>query len=811
MRIEWVDVKLAFRVLTRYPALSVVSVVSMSIAVAAVAGVFAVTDNLLHPRLPLDSGHRVVTVANWDISASEAEPSTVRDYRNWRGALSSIQELGAFTTAEQDVGAEGGDSRAARVAEVTASAFRVLDEPPLQGRPLTEEDEVVGSADVAVIGDGLARQIRAGAGSIIGRTILISGVPHTVVGVMPASFGFPFNQSVWVPLRLEDRDGLGGSTRPISVFGRLADGATLQQAQSELSIVGRRVAQRFPQEYSSLRPRVAYYGERLNASRLGYAGVRLGLVLLFLVVGTNVGALVLARNLTREGEIAVRTALGAGRAQIILQLTIEAALLVAFSCALGLLLASWGIQWMSRTMADATFSLGGLPFWWRQGLTGGTLGWVGVLALASTFLCGTVPALMATRFREWVGLQRFASPGRRRKAGSGVRAVIAVQFALSAGVLTMAVAEWPDAVLNEADIPGLDAGAFLTTVLRSDTSPPAAGREARTPLLSLAAREALRGRLRAEPGVAAVTFARAFPGMVHPQGRFEIDGEAKAGSPSGYPVRYTSVDARFFDVMGARVLAGRDFDEGDYESDGDVRPVAIVNESFASRRMGGMPVLGARIRLAARAGRVGRWFEVVGVVQDFGVNRVDPSRPEGVYLPLSAGDYPVGLAVHVARPWAFAPRLRDIVASVRPPMSAEQVRPLSAALESARRQRRIEFAAIGLGALAVLTLTLGGLSALMSFFVSRRTYEVGIRTALGARPSRIVLDIYASALRSLGWGMAIAVPGIIALNSLVLEGGSASVAIRVSIALVGIALLACAPSARRLLEVEPSAAMRAEG
>lgn len=809
MRTQWADIRLAARLLLKYPALTMVGGLSMSVAVAALAGTFAITGNLLDPTLPFPDGERVVSVQNWDVTSRTPDGARHGDYLLWRDELRSIEDLGAFESDEREVVREGGPTQTFRVAAVTAGAFEVAQTPPVLGRYLGQADEEAGASRVVVIGAEVWEDLFAGSRTVIGQTLRISGSPHEVVGVMPEGFGFPLNHAAWVPLRfdLSASEGMAGPI--LSVFGRLAQGFDLDGAQAELSLLGRRSANASPQTHANLRPRVLPYAQQwIGTSRLGFAAARLGLVILLLVIVANVGALVLARTLTREGEIAVRRALGASRGQIVVQLTVEALFPVILSAAAGLAAASWGVSVVSRVMADTALGVGGLPFWWQDGLTPGTIWWVGTLAVVSTLLCGALPAILLTNQREWGTLQRAGSSNWSPQAGMGLKAVVAAQFALSVGLLTMAVAEWPDMVKNEESIDGLSSDAYLTAVVHVRDGEPevAPGRESAEDVALV--HQALLERLRVEPGVAGATIATALPGMLHPQVRTQTD---KVGdTPDDHPIRYSAVGPAFFDVMGIRVRAGRAFSEQDFSNDAP-RSVVVVNESYARERLGGTAVIGRRIRFARRTGEGGDWREVIGVVQDFGMNSIDPSRPAGVYIPLDDAPRSVSLAVRTPDvPAQFAPRLRSLGAGPGPLVAIQRVQPLDQVIRSNRAQRRMEYVAVAVGTIAVILLTMGGLSAVTSFFVSHRTHEMGIRTALGARPARVALDIYSGAVRRLGWGVIVGVPTGIALGSVVLEGGSVMVSLKVSVALIAVALLACVPATRRLLAVDPVDAIRGE-
>lgn len=807
MDASWTDLRLGLRILAKYPGLTCVGVASLSIAVAATAGVFAFTANFLKPTLPLEDGHRVVALQNWDVGYRQVGPASLGDYVEWRGELASVQDLGAFSSFERNLITPTGGVGSVRGAEITASAFRLARVPPLMGRTLTDDDEREGAEGVAVIGYGLWQSSFSGDAEVIGQTIRLDGLGHAVVGVMPEGFRFPLNHGLWVALQTDPLDRTRLDWPMVVIFGRLSNEVGLEEAQAELSILGRRRALELPDTHAALRPRVIPYAQQwIGDQPWGYLGGRLALLALLLVVCANVGALVFARTLAREGEFAVRAALGAGRARIVSQLFTEALVLCACAAAIGLFLASWGLGLAEEMVRESPIGVNGLPFWWQSGLTHQSVVLVGFLTVGAAAVCGLVPALMTTRHRVWMRLQRSSSSGASVRVGRGAKIVIASQFGLSVGLLTLAVAEWPDFVMNEAGISGLAPDAYVTAELR-----PARPGFERAGLAGqlVADRESLASRLDVEPGVMGFAFAGSLPGMVHPQQRTEVEGASDDWGRR--TVRVAQVDANFFDVLGVPFKGGRGFDPSDFGPAGTVPAVAVANEAFVAARLGGGPALGQRVRFVNRVGEPGPWLEVVGVVADFGMNPIDPSRPEGLYVPLGSEAGPVMLVIRVAGEAAgFTTRLRSISADASQAYRLARVRPLSAVLAVARGQRRTEYAAITVGTLGILLLSLGGVYAIMSFFVSRRIREVGIRTALGARPSRVTFDIYRRAAVQLGWGVVAGIAVTLVLSSVALEGGSPAVVLKVSVVMIMTGLLACAAPTLRLLRVHPSEAMRVE-
>ena len=392
------DFTLAWRMLLRYPGLSTISVFGMSVGIAVAAGAFALFSMLMDPRLPLPEGDRVVSLLNVDASTSSNEMRVVRDYETWRG-LTSVEHLGIARTVSRNLLVEGRSSEPVTAVEMTASAFRVARVEALRGRYLLPADEAPGAAGVMVIGfDEWVRRFDADP-NIVGRSLRLGGDTYTIVGVMPDGFAFPLNNSFWIPWRLDPR-AYQPRTGPFAgIFGRLAPGATLESAQAELTELGRRAAAESPSTHEHLRPRLlpyvfAYTDMGDPDNYLAMRAIQFALVLLLAIVCVNVAILVYARTATRQGEIAVRGALGASRFRIVAQLFVEALTLAGVAAAIGLF-----IVMIAMPQLEAGFLgiVGGrLPFWMQFRLKADGVIYVVGLTLLAAAIVGVLPAIKAT-------------------------------------------------------------------------------------------------------------------------------------------------------------------------------------------------------------------------------------------------------------------------------------------------------------------------------------------------------------------------------------------------------------------------------
>ncbi|HEU4454320.1 MAG TPA: ABC transporter permease, partial [Longimicrobium sp.] len=243
------DFRLGIRMLVKYPGLTLVGGLGMAVAIAIGAGAYAYFNSYLHPTLPLHEGGRVVGLENWDAAAGNQEPRSLHDFATWRDELRSVEDVGAFRTVERNLVAPDGTAEPVPVAEMTASGFRVARVPALVGRPLLDEDEREGAPPVLVIGHEEWRTRFAADPGVVGRSVRLGGVAHTVVGVMPEGFAFPVSHRFWTPLRADPSKYERRRGPAVTVFGRLAPGATLEAARAELDALGRRTAAANPKTH----------------------------------------------------------------------------------------------------------------------------------------------------------------------------------------------------------------------------------------------------------------------------------------------------------------------------------------------------------------------------------------------------------------------------------------------------------------------------------------------------------------------------------------------------------------------------------
>ena len=351
------DYKLALRMLLKYPGLTIAGGLALAVAIGIGAGWYDLTGKLMAPVIPLPEGHRIVTIDTQNTLTNAPEPRVVRDFLEWRRELRTIDDLGAYREDTRNLIIGSAAPEPIHMAELTAAAFRTARVPPLLGRGLLDSDEMPGAPGVIVLGYDVWQRSFGGRRDVIGSAVKLGNTSATVIGVMPDGFGYPINHEAWTPLSLgTSYEALEGGA--IGVIGRLAPGVTQDQANAELRVLAERTAAALPATHAHLRPRVMRLGEgpEIPGGIAQFAMQNMPVLLVLLIACTSVGTLVYARTATREGEIAVRSALGASRARIVGQLFVEALVLASAAAAIGLVAADRATVWAIGNFGDGVRS-----------------------------------------------------------------------------------------------------------------------------------------------------------------------------------------------------------------------------------------------------------------------------------------------------------------------------------------------------------------------------------------------------------------------------------------------------------------------
>jgi predicted permease len=761
----WLDLKLAFRMLVKYPALTLVGGLGMAVAVTIGVGFFALLYPRFYPDIPLSEGERLVALQNRDRLTHRENRYALYDFGVWRAAVASVEDLTAFRTVSRNLIADNGSVEVVEAAEITPSGFRLARVPPHFGRTLVEHDAAADAPPAVVIGHDVWRTRFLSDPAVVGRTLRLGDTVHTVVGVMPEGFAFPVNHRFWIPLRADPSNYAPGEGPSIYISGRLAPGADSGVAHAELRALGERMARDLPDTHGMLRPEVVPYtyqffgGNPDSASAFWPMTALVSLILV--IVCVNVAILIYARTVNRLGEIAVRTALGASRRRIVTQLFAEALVLSTAAAGVGLLVVQTALTWVS----GAVERFDDTTFWTTYALTGEAIVYCVALAGLAAVVTGVVPALRATGRRAQAEL-RLVSPGSGLRMGRVWSTLIVVQVSVASAGLPIAGAmgglQVRDA-FNMPDFP-VDDMIFAHVGLESDRLP---GEDPEAAGVAVAQRFAgvraeLARRLADEPGVAGHAFTLDLP-LQGSSERIALEHDDTAHAGATYDVAQYRVDDAFFRTFDLDLLAGRPL----VASDVGLTPtdVVVVDRAFVNKVLGGDQALGRRIRYVPPPGGGSgdsapiRWLAIVGVVENLERNPFsDEALNPRVYRPMGADGNGSGLAVRLAGadPRVLGRRLSSLAAEIDPTFRVSIV----AVGETYRTLRTVLGAAafaIGAALSSVILLAAAGIYALMSFTVARRHREIAIRTALGASPRHLLGGLFSRAIRQIALGIAIGI------------------------------------------------------
>jgi predicted permease len=846
------DLRLGVRMLFKYPGLTIVGGLAMAFAIWAGIVIVQVVGLFTNPTLPISDGARLVEIRSIDVAASVQEKKILHDFLEWQQSLRSLTDVGAWRDSSRNLVVAGGEARPVNVAEMSVSGFRVADGAPLMGRVLVEADEQPAAPRVAVIGYNVWRTRFDGDPNVLGRDVQLGTEHATVVGVMREGFEFPVSHDVWLPLKTAVLDREPRSGPAISVFALLAPGETIQRAQAELTTAGRRAATASPATHQHLEPRVRPYAMMLVPDNpadmpIVYAIYSFMIVLVLLICG-NVGLLLFARAASREADLVVRTALGASRGRIVAQMFAEALVLGAAAAIVGIAAAGFALRTWGTVFLET--NLGRLPFWFDLSLSWRTFAVAIVLTLAGAAVAGIMPAIKVTRGMGG-RLKQHTAGGGGLQFGGVWTVVIVAQVAATVIFPALVYAEQFMLRRVQDFDPGFATDQYLAVEIERDypvdgaANADAATRERNARLA--ASLEELRRRVAAQPGVQGVTFTEDLPTTNRPQKIIEMgydlgtadESSPKSGANAAALFREATiapVDPSYFEVLDAPILAGRGFTAADAAAG---TRVAIVDQGFVDQVLQGRNAVGQQVRFRYpgppshpwgpgkndNPAKVGGWYEVIGVVRELGAGApTQPGRAAGFYLPVTPDRFDkIHMMVHVrgGDPMTLAPLVREVAAGVDPSLRLVGLQRANDAnsdiLWVTKLWLRITIVVSGVA----LLLSLAGIFAVLSFTVARRTREIGVRVALGASRRRVVAATFRRPFFQVALGVAVgtAIVFTVALLTRYTEfPGSESdltpqamaMIVGYGIVMLGVCMLGCVVPTRRALDIQPTAALRAE-
>jgi putative ABC transport system permease protein len=803
------DLRSGVRMLAKYRMLSCVAILTLGLGIGLSTTVFCVVNGGLFKGLPFPDADRIVALVGTNPSQQQPRlPLSVHDYAVFQARQTSFERLGAYAGLAVNLSTEDGRPERFSAGQLSVAAFDVLGVQPVLGRGFRSGDDARGADGIVLLGYDLWRDRYGSAGDIVGRTIRVNGTVRTVIGVMPEQFAFPVRESLWVPLVVDPLATPRGKGPRYLVVARLAAGTSVAQARAQAVGIAGQLEREFPDTNKGIGADVMPYtktilGPEIYALLYTMLGAGVGVLLIACV---NVSNLLVARASLRRREVAVRMALGAGRHRVVRQHLTEVLVLATLGGAIGIVLSVFGMRWFTNAL-----SVNPPPFWITFGLDVRVMLFVLALIVVASLFAGGLPALHAAKVDAGAALKDDSRSSTSGRLGRFSSALVVAELAVSCGLL-IAAGLMIKSVVQLKNVPMPFA---IEQVLTARVDLPVE-RYPDSPA-SIRFFEQLQPRLATVAGVEAATLSDGLPAAGNGSIPVQIEGKSLPRE-SDYPLaREGIVTAGYFDTFQTSVLSGREFTAADTAAS---QPVAIVNASFARTHFPGIDPIGHQMK-RIRPGGKEPWLTVVGVVPDLLMEGIGNSNasPIGYYIPIAQSDVANGVRIAVrtrGEPAAMTAAIRSAVASLDPNLAIYDVSTMRRVIDRQTWFYRVFgtfFMAFGICA---LFLAAAGLYGVMSFSVTQRTREMGVRSALGAKGSQMIALVMRRSVVQLAIGLAIGLALAIAASGALqpvlyhVNPRDAVVFAAVVTTLAAASLLASFLPARRVTRIDPVVALSGE-
>jgi putative ABC transport system permease protein len=794
------DIRYGARLLLKSPGFAVVAIAALALGIGANSAIFSAINTALLQPLPYHDASRLAFV--WEDATFAGFPKNTpapANFVDWRRQNHVFTDMAAVRTIAANI-TEDGPPDFVFGARVTPSFFSVLATPAIAGRILTADDDRAGEK-VVVLSYSLWRRRYGADRSLIGRTMLINDEKYTVVGVMPRGFRLPYDKTdFWTPARLTPEELARRGSHYLAIIARLKPGVTFERAQNDMTAIAKRLEREYPATNQRVGAVVVPLREQLVADyRTGLIALLIGAGCVLLIACSNVANLLLARAAGRQREIAVRAALGAGRGRLVRQLVTESVLLSATGGALGVLLARLGLRILEHVVP---VQLEAAP-----AIDGQVLLFTLAVSIATGVIFGVFPALHASRLE----LNEALKQGSRGSAGGRSGRYRDILVAAEVGLAIVLLVGAGLMVQTLYNMRSVDVGFRAENLLTMRSRPPLPKYE--DPQKRLQFFDSVLDRIRVLPGVRGAAYSSMLPfESIGNTVGFHIEGRARIPN-APYDSLYRLATNDYLQTLGARVVEGRFF--GPQDGPGSP-PVAIVNETMKREYFNGESPVGQRIVVGTN-----EKYTIVGVVGEIRERGIDVERKAALYLPIcqtpDSWAIPSELVIRADRdPLKLANAVRKAIWSVDPDMPVTAVQTMQELIDAgfATRAQQMQllaaFAALALGLAAL------GIYGVLSYAVTERTREIGVRVALGAGCTDVVRMVARRGIvltvAGLAIGTAAAFGAARAMQSM-LYGVAPSdprIYALVSTAILLVALAACAVPARRAASVDPIVALRDE-
>ncbi|HEY6232630.1 MAG TPA: ABC transporter permease [Pyrinomonadaceae bacterium] len=802
------DLKFSIRSLLKYPGFAAVAILTLALGIAANTTIFSTVDALLLHPFSFPNQSRLLVLWEQNRAAGSMRGSVAPgNFTDWRDQNKSCEQVVAIDQISFNL-SDGDHPERYPGYGVTRGFFDALGVKAAQGRTFLPEESEPGRNQVAVLKHSFWQQHFNADPNIVGKTITLNRKPFTVIGVMPADFNYPYNGGeLWTPLIFDREQEHDRGNHYLRVIGLLKPGTTVQQAQADIGGIAKRAQQQFPDSNSGRDANVVTLtDDAVRGARTGVPILMGAVVFVLLIACANVANLLLVRAASRQRETAVRLALGASRARLVRQALTESALLGLLGGLLGLLVSVWAIQALAHGIPEGFSKF--IPGWSRLGINFNVLLFTFLLSMAAGMVAGLASIWHATRTNVNEALKAggrgdSGRGGHHRLRGALIVSEVALSLVLLIGAGLM--------VRSFVEMMRADLGIRPENVVAMEISLPPDTYADENKRLQFY--QQLLTRVESSPGVRNAGLVNIVPfSSNNNSSAFQIVGQPPFRPGEAPYVERRVTTPGYFEAIGTALRQGRLFAAQD---DSKATRVVLVNEAFAKKFLPGQPAIGQRLNMG---GDESENQEIIGVVADVKNDDIDEAADPTAYQPYAQTPYrTMNLILRGSQdPAQLVASVRSEVRSLDPNLPVSNVKTLDQMIAERVSPKRLMTYVLAVFALCALLLASVGIYGVMSYAVTQRTQEIGIRMALGARAADVLRLVVSNGMTLALSGVAIGLVGSFALTRLLANllfhvtptdkftfGG-------VAITLVAVALIACYIPARRATRVDPLVALRDE-
>jgi predicted permease len=806
------ELRYGIRRLLKHPGFTAIAIVTLALGIGASTAMFSVINAVLLRPLPYTDPARLVSI--WEESPDRGMnqiPVSLANLREWVNQNHSFEQIAAYTFTNLNLSGSGEPVRLLTIRS-SANLFPLVGGTPLHGRTFLPEEDKEGAGQVVILGHGIWQSRFGSDANIVGKAITLNSQSHTVVGVMPAKFQFPvgfgymgkvLNEPIdlYVPLAAEGRETEHGNYSFFSI-GRLKPDVNIEQARADMTTIEKRLEQQFPDTNTgigiSLIPTQEQTVKEIRPALLVLLGA---VIFLLLIACANIANLLLERAAGRQREIAIRTALGASRSRVLRMLLTESLMLSLAGGCLGLLMAAWGTEALLALAPD------NIPRLNEVGLDARVFGFTLAVSVFTGIIFGLVPALGAAKPDLNDALKSASKGSTGTIAGKRTRSVlVTAEVALSLMLLIGAGLMIKGFVRLQQTNLGFNPNNLLTVSLSLPASRYPEERQQATLF-----QQALE-RIHSIPGVQSAGASTALPLSLSVSGSdFRIEGRPEPEPGQEMIINTSSVTPGYFQTLGVTLMKGRDFTDRD---NGEAPQTAIINNDLAQLYFPGEDPINKRISFDDRQ----TWISIVGVIADVKQIGVDTATRPEVYRPyLQAPSPSMSLVVRsVTNPSNLTAGVKTEIQTIDKDLPIDEASTMEERLSESTSGSRFNVLLLTLFAVVALVLAVVGIYGVMSYSVTQRTHEIGIRVAVGAQPIDVLKTVMGQGILLTLIGVVLGLAGAFALTRLMttmlfgVEPSDPSTFVAIALLLMIVALMACYIPGRRATKVDPLTALRYE-